>query len=653
VDQLLNSCSNLKILATSREALGLTSEYVWSVPVLSLPNPQPALLIDSLMQYEAIHLFVERASAGQSDFALTERNASSVVQVCQRLDGIPLAIELAAARVRMMSVGEIAKRLEDRFNFLTAGNRTALPRHQTLRAAIDWSYELLSQPERLFFSRISVFAGGFTLHAAEKIAAGGGVSTKQVIHLLGQMINKSLVTLNLHSEEPGSETRYGMLETIREYAHEKLDELGEMEQMRQRHRDFFIGFAEQAALKLRGAGQFEWLNRLEAEHNNLRAVLQWTYEVGDRDTTLRLAEVLFWFWNRRGYLSEGRVWLERALADDPALTRSAQATLLYQVAVLAGAQGDFARARELVEKSIVLWRTLDSKDQQGLPLALALLANWVRDGGDLGTSRSLAQESVALSREQGNSWNLAFSLMFLGMALRDQEDFNLAQSAIEESVRIWQELGDLWGLPEALRRLGLVAYRRGDYEVAYSLAEKALHIQRQLGDKQRIAYSIHNLGIFTLAQGKMERAKLFFDQGLILFREIGDKNGIVLSLQYQGLFALLQGDDVQAQSFLEEGLTLARETGPLWIRGNYLLWLADLAADREQFRRAVRLCSAAKTHLDAVASFWDAFERARYERIINLTRASLGENAFSIAQAEGRAMTIERAVAYALEDSNV
>jgi len=650
VDRLLSTCPNLKILATSREALGLIREEAWPVPILSLPDAQRMSLIDLLMQYEGIHLFVERASAAKSDFTLTKQNALSVAQVCQRLDGVPLAIELAAARVKMMTVGEIAKHLDDRFDLLTAGSRTALPRHQTLRGAIDWSYDLLSQPERMFFSRISVFAGGFTLNAAKEIATGDGVSKTQVIHLLGQLINKSLVNVRARSEEPKSETRYEMLETIREYAREKLDEFGETEQVRQRHRDFFIGFAEQAEPKLKGAQQFEWLNRLEDEHDNLRAVLQWTQELGGMVTALRLAGLLFWFWNQRGYLSEGRAWLERALAAEPALAKSVRARSLYEVAYLARAQGDFAGPRELVEQSIVLWRTSNSEEKQGLPLALALLSNLVRDGGDPGTARALAEESVKLSREQANAWNLALSLLSVGMALRDQEDYNLAQSTIEESISICQELGDLLGLAGGLNSLAHVAYRRGDYEVAYSLEEEVLSIRRQLGNKQQIAYCMHCLGIFTLAQGNIERARSFFDQALVLFHEVGDKSGIVLSLQHQGRFAHLQGDDVQAQSFLEEGLTLARETGPKWISSNYLLWLADLAAERGQFERAVRLCSAAKTHLHTISYFWDAFESAYYERIINLARVSLGENAFAIAQAEGRAMTIEQAVAYALEE---
>ncbi|HSL42842.1 MAG TPA: tetratricopeptide repeat protein [Anaerolineales bacterium] len=650
-DILLKKCPHLKILATSREALGIVGEAVYQVPSLQLPDRQQ--LLEKFREYESVRLFEERARLVRTDFSLTPENVFSIAKICTRLDGIPLAIELAAARVNMFSIEQMAAQLQENYEILTGGSRTAPPRHQTLRAAIDWSYGLLSPEERLFFSRISVFAGGFTLDAAEKIAVGGSVSRAQVIHLLGQLINKSLVTVRVRAEGLDSVTRYGLLETIREYAREKLDEFGETERVGQCHCDFFIAFAEQAAPRLKGAQQIKWLDRLEAEYDNLRTAWQWTHEIQDLETTLRLVEALFWFWNRRGYLSEGHVWLKRALAAAPALTRSARARLLYEAAYLDRAQGDFDGARKLVEQSIALWRTLDFEDKQGLPLALALLANLLRDGGDPRSARSLAEESVMLSREQGNAWNLALSLISLGMVLRDQEDYDLAQSSIEESVRIWRELGDLWGLAHALHYLALVAYRRGDYEVAYSLTEEVISIRRQFGDKHQIAYAIHNLGKFMLAQGNIDRARPFFDQSLVLFREVGDKSGFVLSLQYRGVFALLQGNDVQAQSFLEEGLKLAHETGPKWISSSYLLWLADVAADRGQLERAIRLCSAAKTHLDTVSSFLDAFEQAHYERIINLARFSLSENAFARVRAEGRAMTLEQAVAYAMEKLDV
>jgi tetratricopeptide (TPR) repeat protein len=423
-----------------------------------------------------------------------------------------------------------------------------------------------------------------------------------------------------------------------------------LDQGRSRHLAFFLGWAEEAESKIRSAEQLIWLQRLETEHDNLRAALQWTQEIGDVETTLQLAGALFWFWYRHSYLSEGRGWLERALVRvEASVITSVRAQVLYEAAFLARAQGDFTRAHELIEQSVGLWRTLDLADKHGLALALVQLGYLARDEGDPTTARSLIEESIALSREQGDAWCLAWGLINLGMAIRDQKDYALAQAIIEESVPIWRDLGDVWGLAEALHRLALVAYRRGDYEAASSLMEEALIIQRQLGDKQWIAYSLHSLGLFALAQGDIDRARPFLEQDLVLFRELGDKSGIVLSLQYQGFFAQLRGDDVQAQSFFEQGLTLARETGPRWVNSNYLLGLAGLAAGQDQHERAARLCGAAKANLAASASYWDAFETAYYERIVALACVALGEEAFALAQAKGQALTLEQAIAYALE----
>jgi tetratricopeptide (TPR) repeat protein len=439
------------------------------------------------------------------------------------------------------------------------------------------------------------------------------------------------------------------LETIRRYALEKLNDSGGMQQVRQRHRDFFIEFAKQAEPKLKGAQQIEWLDRLEVEHDNLRTALQWTQETGDLETTLQLAGLLFWFWYRHSYLIEGRDWLERALAATKAsIIPSIYAKALYEAAYFARAQGDFAGARRHLEQSIDSWRTLDLVGKRGLSLAQVLMGSLLRDEGEPDQARILTEKCVAFFREQGDVWNLAWSLMNLGMAIRDQDDYTLAWSTIQESAALWREQGDLWGLSEALHSLALVAYRRGDYEAAYSLTEEMLLINRRLVDKQKIAYSLHNLGVFSLVQGHIAEAKPYFDQDIALFREVGDRSGIVLSLQYQGVFAHLEGDDVQAQSILEQGLRLARDTGPTWISSNYLLWLADLAAEHGQFEQAVRLCSAAKTHLDSTASFWDAFERGYYERIMALASTSLGKDKFALVQAEGNALTMEQAIAYAL-----
>jgi len=649
-DRLLGSCPNLKILATSREALGLEGEMIWPVPILPLPVAQHISLVDLLMEYDGIRLFVERASAVKPDFRLNEQNARFVVQVCQRLDGMPLAIELAAVRTRMMSVGEIAKHLDDRFTLLTTGSRTAFSRHRTLRAAIDWSYELLSETERILFYRLSIFTGGFNLDAAEEVAAGGKLEKTKIIDLLGQLINKSLVMVRQRTEDPASETRYEMLETIRAYARERLDESGEGDQVRRRYRDFFVAFAEDAAPKLKGAQQLNWLERLEAEHDNLRSVLAWMLETKDAAATLGLAEKLFYFWDRRSYLSEGRLWLERGLAIvNESTPTSLHAEAFFQAAWLARAQGDLITAHKSIEESIALWQTSGTGGRQGLSLAKVLLGILYYDEGDPIKALNLTEDSVVYFRKQKDMWNLAWSLSKLARIVRDQEDYAMARLYLEESVALWRQLEDAWGLGDALLSLGLVAYRQGIYAMAYSLFEEDLMIQRKLGNKGMIAYSIHNSGLVILAQGDIDKARPFFDHDLVLFREVGDQRGIALALQYQGLFAHIDGDEVRAQSLLEDGLKLARETGPRWLSSNYLLWLADVAAALGQFERAAWLCGAAKTQLVLISSFWDAFESSCYERIMALTHKSLGEDVFALAQAKGQALTLDQAIALALD----
>jgi len=651
VDWLLGSCPNLKILTTSREVLDLTGELNFVVPVLSLPNVQQMSLIDLLMQYESIRLFVERTSVIRPGFALTERNAFHVTQICQRLDGMPLAIELAAARVAMMSIEEIAKHLDDRFNLLTSGNRAVLPRHQTLRAAIDWSYELLSDSERIFFNRLSVFGGGFTLESARQIAAGGNVSKTQVIDLLGHLINKSLVIVISHADDRETETRYAMLETIHEYAREKLSESGEMKQVQQHHYDYFSVLAEQSESKLKGPQQLAWLDRLDVEHDNIRLALHWLKEIGNMDALLHLSMAMFWFWSRRHYLSEGRAWLEHgvsALDGQPIILIQVHA--FYGIAYLARIQGDFINAREFIDKCMAGYKELDLLKEPGYFLAHVLMGTLMRDDGHPIEAQAMIEEAVLFFRKSEDQWNLASALLVLGLTIRDQEEYELAWSTVQESVTLWRGLEEVWGLAESLHALTLITYRRGDYEMAFNLMEETLAIRRRLGDKYGIAYSIHNLGVFALAQEDVDRARTYFDQDLILYQEVGDRSGVVLALQYQGLIAHIDGDNTKAKSFLTQGLKLARETGPVWVNSNYFLWMAGVETDEGRLERAVRLCGAAKAKLVASASYWDAYETSRYDHIISITRSSLQGDVFNKMFEEGSALTLEQAVIFALED---
>jgi predicted ATPase len=612
-DGLLSTCPNLKILATSREALGLTSEEVWSVPILSLPNPQHISLSDLLMQYEGIRLFVERAKATRSDFMLTEQNAYSVAQVCQRLDGMPLAIELAAARVRMMSVSEIAKHLDDRFNLLTAGSRTALPRHQTLRAAIDWSYELLSETERLLFCRLSVFAGGFTLAAAEEVAAGGDVSKSQIIDLLSQLINKSLIIVEARAEDEQFETRYGMLETIREYARERFDESGEIELTRQHHRDFFIAFAEKAEPKLKGGEQIAWLDHLEVEQDNFRVAWDCGIE-SDVDLALRLASALLDFWVMRGNPSEGREWSTKLLERTERWGQTSRRAHALNIAGrLAHYQADFAAARTLLE------------------------------------------QALSIARASGDKKEIAFALLWLGRTTRRQRDDQIAGPLIEEEgLTIYQELQDEWGIAMAFQRLAEIAGHRGDQRRAEEFFMKSLAKYRDLGDRFMTGEVLNALGEVARFVGDDERAGTFYEQALEILRELRSRFPPAIPLMGLAWVSLHRGDYRKATALFEESLKLHREYGyKLGMMEECLGGFAAIFGMSGKPAPAARLFGAVESLLERIgmAGRMEPQDQKEFDHYITVVRAQLDEGDFEKARVEGRAMTLEQAIEFALRET--
>jgi non-specific serine/threonine protein kinase len=373
-------------------------ETMYQVPTLSLPKPQRLLLTDPLIEYEGIRLFVERASAVNADFALADQNAGAVLQICQQLDGIPLALELAAARTKLLTVEHISERLNDRFNLLTQGSRTALPRQQTLRATIDWSYDLLSEEARLLFRRLSIFAGGFTLEAAEQICSEKPLTPRTVLDLLTRLVDRSLVKV----ERQGEYERYRLLEMLGEYAREKLDESGEKEPLRQRHRDFFIALAEQAEPKLKSAEQVEWLDRLEVEFNNLRVAWDWAIET-DTELALRLVSALLDFWLMRGNPGEGRKWLANLLPRTVQWGKNVRRAHALNVAgQLAYAQRDFAVARLLFEEALPIARI--SREDKEIALVLLGLGRTAHRQHDNQEAYVFAIECLMIYQELRDPW---------------------------------------------------------------------------------------------------------------------------------------------------------------------------------------------------------------------------------------------------------
>jgi predicted ATPase/class 3 adenylate cyclase len=514
---LLSHSLSLKILASSREALGVQGEAAWQVSSLSLPDPKKILELEQLAQYEAVHLFLDRASLANPHFRMTEDNAPAIVQICYHLDGIPLAIELAAARVRGLSVEQIASRLDDRFHLLTSGARTVLPRHQTLHALIDWSHDLLSESERALLRRLSVFAGGWTLEAAESVCAGDSIESDQVLDVLLHLVDKSLVV----AETQGTEPRYQMLETIRQYAHEKLWAAGEGERLRQRHLAYFVDLAERAEPNLRAFDMVMWLDRLEDELENIRLALAWALE-SDIEAQLRLASALLWFCHIRGHRNEGIDWWERGLSIET--TERGEEPLTLSRALLRG------KALNAI----------------GLEITISY---------DFDRAKAYFEESVALFGELGSAGKQGRAYAFMWWAGFD----NRSQKIQEQNLTFFREIGDKFGAAECLFFLNQIARNNNEYERALTLAEEHLALRRDIGDQDGTAGALIQLGHSAFLQQDYRRAILLFEESLSLFHAVGSKVGLGLGLSHLGDVFLWQKNYEQASKIYEEALTFARD----------------------------------------------------------------------------------------------
>ena len=603
-DALLRECPGLRILATSREPLGNPGETVWAVPSLSLPDPQHLPPLASLAQYEAVRLFAERAAASNPGFRVAEANARVVAEICDRLDGIPLAIELAAARVRALTVQEIAARLDDRFRLLTTSAPMILPRHRTLRAAMDWSHALLAEKERTLFRRCAVFAGGWTLEAAEDVCSGRGLGRDEVVDVQARLVDKSLVV----AETRGQNARYRLLETVRHYSRERLEESGEGGCIRTRHRDWCLALAERAEPELRGPEQRAWLERLEREHDNFQTALEWSRIARDRaEPGLRLAGALCWFWFMRGSISEGRRWLEESLSAGHGASASVRAKALCGAGILAWRQDEYDCARSLLRRSFALSRRREDKRAMGF--AYHWLAHIAETEADWRKARSLFHNSLALCRRVRDAWGRASTLNCLGMLESSEGNYDRAAGLLEESLALFREVGDRWSLYSPMSGLGILCAMRGEDSRATALLEESLAMTRQMGHKTGIAIALVRLGQVVLRRGDHLRAAALYQESLALRQELGDKVGIALCL----------------------------------------MALAGVAMAQGQQPRAARLFGAAEALREAVHACLPAAYRADYERHLLELQRGLDETALTEAWVKGRTMTVDESVQYVLE----
>ena len=494
VVELLAACSELKVLITSREGLRIRGEREYPVPPLALPNLKQLPPPESLSQYAAVELFIQRARAVKPGFRITNNTARTVAEICYRLDGLPLAIELAAARIKLLPPHAILTRLEHRLDFLTGGGRDLPVRQQTLRNAIAWSYDLLEENERKLFRRLSVFVGGCTVEAVEAVAEEYP-APGSVLDRLESLLDKSLVQA---VEEANSELRFRMLETLREFGSEQLEASGEQAAIRDRHAHFFLSIAEQTEARLESAGQVEWINRMEQEHDNLRAALEWSKTAaGTAETCLRLASALGLFWEARGYYTEGRELLAAILLTEPARERTV------------------ARARILGRASELAYRQ-----------------------SDYSATMSLAGESLAIYREVGDRQGIASALIKLGNAATEMGDYKNASGYLVEALKTWRALQDKHGIARALISSGWVALRSGKYGLAKTRLVEALALSRGLGDTRNIAFELSGLGEVALRQRDYVRATQLVEESLELRRQLGNKWGVGVSLGILGWIAM-------------------------------------------------------------------------------------------------------------------
>jgi predicted ATPase/class 3 adenylate cyclase/Tfp pilus assembly protein PilF len=605
VTELLAAAPGLKVLATSRAPLGLYGEHEYDVPPLSVPDVRHLPDLKVLSQYEAVRLFIERAKAAKADFEVTDESAPAVAEICVRLDGLPLAIELAAARIKMLPPNALLHRLGSSLKLLTGGARDLPERQRTLRATIEWSFALLDEGEQVLFGRLAVFSGGRTLEAIEGICDAEGDLAVDTFEGVSSLLDKSLLR---QEEGPGGEPRFVMLETVHEFAREKLKESAEAEEIKRIHAQYFLTLAEEAYTELKGANQLQWLEKLEAEHDNIRAALSWASERKEVEVALRMGGALFEFWSMRGYHSEGRRRLEAALAMDGRVSPEVRAMALAGVGELASAQGELDRAQEAC--------------QEGLQL--------------------LAQEATSEAK-----LNLLDSLGFVAL---HREEYGQAKELFEEGLELSREMSDTWWLASFLLFLAIVPHYLGDYERATELTEESMDLFREQGDKYFLAWCLNNLAMMVYSQGDLGRAGEFTEEAIALFRELGARADVAMGLCNLGWIALLQDDLGRAADFYRESLSLSWDAGMNQIVQGDLEGLACLAGAKREAERAARLWGAAQALHETKGIPKDPDFLAEADARIATVRSGMGEEAWEEAFRKGRAMTLDEAVSYALEE---
>jgi predicted ATPase/class 3 adenylate cyclase/DNA-binding NarL/FixJ family response regulator len=684
VRDLLDTAPELKILVTSRSPLRLAGEYEFAVPPLTLPDRAHLPAIERLLHYESIRLFVERTQAIRPSFALDAENAAAVAEVCHRLDGLPLAIELAAARSRLFAPQALLERLRRPLDLLTSGSRDLPTRHQTLRATIDWSYALLSPHEQAIFTQLAVFMSGCTLAATESVITLPDQSPAygDILNGLEVLLEQNLLNL---VEPAGDEPRLTMFETIREYALDHLLAGDQMPDLRRRHAEYYLALAEQAAAKLQGAEQGAWLRQLESDHDNLRAALEWCLQA-EPELALRLACALWRFWEMHSHMSAGRAWLRDTLAANPGAPAVLRARAHHGLGVLAWQQGDYPVATAALETAHAIFTELG--DHEGLAYvacsmglvtwfqgdqaaalvqltrsaelyraivhtwgtadALHYLGHVVLEQGDTARASDLFAESLELFRATGDQRNIALPLKDFGLIASHQGDYVTARARYEESLALSRAVNDIWHTADTLQRLGDLARLQSDYAQAITLYTESLELWHLLGNQGGIAEALNLLGEVAHLQQNYAQATTFYQSSLALQRVIGSNRVIAGVLHNLGKVAQHQHDYERAATLYAESLALNRELGYAPGLADCLIGLAAVAIADDKAEHAARLLRAAGPHQGAMRGFMPLADRANYEQTLAAVRELLGESRFVRVWDAAQNLTLEQAITAAL-----
>jgi predicted ATPase/class 3 adenylate cyclase len=609
-ETLLRACPKLKILASSREALGIAGEVPYRVPSLATPSPDHLPPLENLSDLDSIRLFIERGTTAKPDFKLTKYNASFVAQICFRLDGIPLAIELAAARVKMLSAEQITERLDDRFRLLTGGSRTALPRQQTLRAMIDWSYSLLSEPEKTLFRRLAVFVGAWTLEAAEAVC-GEERSGADILDLLTRLVDKSLVFI----EDFTGEIRYHRLETIRQYSREKFFETDEVETIRDCHLAFYVKYAETAGEHMRGRARVDWIHRLTAEQDNLRAAMEWGL-ARSPENALRIAASLPLYWTTGGFSAEGFRWIQQAMVEHKEKTGqyeqpSLRAKGLGGLAFLYMSLGDNINGKRVAEESVALFR--QSQDKSGLAYSLVILAFPLEFLGERLQAEAALMESIAIARSERNAFVLASALNNLTrVTLELHGDIDAAERYADEAIRVSQKAGIEWTVSVAHEMKGVIALHRKDYDEARTLIEKAVSAYRETGASFNVIIAKSGLAHMERELGNYAIALDIYRETIVAFRDVGQNGAVAHQLECFGFIALA--------------------------------W--------DQNERALQLFAAADALREKAGTPMTPDEKIYFDEQLKGLREKMDEIQFDSIWSKGQALTMEQAIELTLEITN-